>query len=293
MTATLPDFLYVGTSKAGSTWLFNALALHPDVYLASSKGLYYFDHHYENGRDWYLQQFEAAGAERAVGEISHSYLSSEPAAGRIAELNPAMRLLVCLREPVDRAFSDYLDLVKNGQHDGSFETALERFPRLVDRGRYATHLQRYVDRFPREQLHVSLFDDLGADAQAYADDVFAFLGVSPLLLPTGALQRRMPAGVPRNRTMAATTKRASRLVLKLGLRRLRSTVKRSAVVRQALYRSYKDDRPTVDPALAAELRREFALEVSALDALLDRPVASRWGYAPDPTDAGGTSGGTR
>jgi hypothetical protein len=288
MTTTLPGFLYVGTSKAGSTWLFNALALHPDVYLASSKGLYYFDQHYENGREWYLQQFKGAGAEPAIGEISHSYLSSEPAAGRIAELNPRMRLLVCLREPVDRAFSDYLDLVKNGQHDGSFETALERFPRLVERGRYATHLQRYIDRFPREQLHVSLFDDLGADAQAYADDVFSFLGVSPLRLPPGALQRRMPAGVPRSRTMAATTKRGSRLVLRLGLRRLRSTVKRSAVVRQALYRSYTDDRPTVDPAVAAELRREFAVEVSALDAMLDRPVSKRWGYVSGPTGSGDT-----
>jgi hypothetical protein len=288
VTPAQPNFLYVGTSKAGSTWLFNALALHPDVYLASSKGLYYFDQHYGNGPEWYLRQFEGAGAQPAIGEISHSYLSSEPAAERIAELNPRMRLLACLREPVDRAFSDYLDLVKNGQHDGSFESALDRFPRLVDRGRYATHLQRYVDRFPREQLHISLFDDLGADAQAYADDVFSFLGVSRLLLPPGALQRRMPAGVPRSRTMAATTKRASRLVLRLGLRRLRSTVKRSAVVRQALYRSYADDRPTVDPALAAELRREFAVEVSALDALLGRPVSQLWGYAPGLPGSGDT-----
>src|SRR4051812_44651015 len=167
---TIPNFAYIGTNKAGSTWLFNALARHPEVYLASDKGLYYFDHHFDKGRQWYLDHFRGADDEVAVGEISHSYLSSAEAPGRIAELNPCMRLLVCLREPVDRAFSDYLDLVKNGQFDGPFSAALEQFPRLLDRGRYATHLQRYLDLFPREQVHVSLFDDLRTDPQAYADE---------------------------------------------------------------------------------------------------------------------------
>lgn len=281
----MPTFLYIGTSKAGSTWLFNALALHPDVHLASSKGLYYFDQHHDRGPAWYLSQFADAREGAAVGEISHSYLSSASAPERIAALNPHIRLLVCLREPVDRAFSDYLDLVKNGQHDGSFETALERFPRLLERGRYATHLQRYVDLFPRQQLHVGLFDDLGQDAQAYGDGVFSFLGVAPLRLPPAALSRRMPAGVPRNRTAAGAAKHASRLVLRLGLKRLRSTVKRSTLMRQALYRPFADDRPSLDPSVAAELRRDFGSEVRALDALLDTPVSRRWGYPAGDSSA--------
>jgi hypothetical protein len=277
--APLPNFLYVGTSKSGSTWLFNALALHPDVYLAPSKGLYYFDQHFSKGAQWYASNFAGAAAESAVGEISHSYLSSEPAAERIAELNPDMRILACLREPADRAFSDYLDLVKNGQHDGSFETALERFPRLIDRGRYAAHLRRYFDHFPREQLHVSLYDDLSADAQTYADSIFGFLGIAALELPDSALQRRMPAGVPRSTLAASATKKASRLVLHLGLRRLRSTVKRSAVVRQTLYRPYKDDKPTMAQDTAQDLRGVFAPDVLDLDVLLGREISRRWGYS--------------
>ncbi|MFY9915406.1 MAG: sulfotransferase domain-containing protein [Nocardioidaceae bacterium] len=273
-----PNFLYIGTSKAGSTWLFNALALHPDVYLASNKGLYYFDQHFDRGQSWYLDQFEAADGATAAGEISHSYLSSPEAAPRIAELNAAMRLLVCLREPVDRAFSDYLDLVKNGQFDGTFEAALEAYPRLVQRGRYATHLERYLEFFPVDQLHVGLFDELRADAQQYADDVFAFLGVAQLPLPQTALRSRMPAGKARNKAVASAAKSASQAVKKLGLRRLRSRVKRSVVLRSALYRSYTDDRPTLDPAIAAELRSEFAPEVARLDSLLGHQVSQRWGY---------------
>lgn len=273
-----PDFLYIGTSKAGSTWLFNALALHPDVFLASNKGLYYFDEHFDHGRQWYLRQFASADRRAAAGEISHSYLSSPVAPQRIADLNPGMRLLACLREPVDRAFSDYLDLRKNDIFDGSFEAALARFPRLLDQGRYATHLRRYLDRFPREQVLVQLFDDLREDPQAYADEVFDFLGVPRLSLPASALRARMPAGTPRNATLVQAARAGSNLAKRAGFRRLRSRVKRSVAVRQALYRPYTDDRPSVDPGLARELRREFEAEVGELDGILGGSVSQRWGY---------------
>ena len=119
-----------------------------------------------------------------------------------------MRLLVCLREPVDRAFSDYLDLVKNGQcrrlvRERARAVSPPRRPRPI-----RDHLRRYLDLFPREQLLVQLFDDLRQDAQGYADEVFAFLGVSRLELPPAALKSRMPAGraahTPGRRAQAAS-----------------------------------------------------------------------------------------
>jgi hypothetical protein len=277
--AVTPNFLYVGTSKAGSTWLFNVLATHPDVQLADSKGLYYFDHHFDRGREWYLSHF--AGADRtAVGEISHSYLSSAEAPSRIAALDPGMRLLVCLREPVDRAFSDYLDLVKNQRFDGPFEEALDRFPGLLDRGRYATHLRRYLAEFPREQIHVGLFDDLKEDPHGYADEVFDFLGVRRLTLPPSELRSRMPAGTPRSPLAAHAAKAAARAVARAGLTRVRSRAKRSVTLRQLLYRPYSDDRPTVPSATAEQLREMVAPEVGDLDNLLNLAVSSRWGYRP-------------
>jgi Sulfotransferase domain len=277
-TDTVPDFLYVGTSKAGSTWLFNALSVHPDVWLASSKGLYFFDAHYDRGLDWYRQQFEDADGP-AVGEFSHSYLSSPEAPARIAAYSATMRLLVCLREPVDRAFSDYLDLVKNNGFTGSFTEAVDGHPRLLDRGRYATHLSRYLEHFPMSQLHVGLFDDLKTGAQEYADEVYDFLGVDRVALSAGDLRARMPAGKPRNAVVVGMAKRASKATASVGLRRLRSRVKRSTVVRSALYKQYHGDKPRLDPAVAEELRRGFADEVAQLDDLLGRAVSERWGYS--------------
>jgi Sulfotransferase domain len=276
-TDRVPDFLYIGTSKAGSTWLFNALAVSPDVWLASNKGLYFFDAHYERGVDWYRDQFRDADG-RAVGEFSHSYLSSREAPARIAEYAPSMRLLVCLREPVDRAFSDYLDLVKNNGFTGSFPDALEQYPRLLDRGRYATHLSGYLEHFPISQIHVGLFDDLKTGPQAYADEVYDFLGLERVALSAGDLRARMPAGRPRNAALVGAAKRASRVAASVGLRRWRSRIKRSTVVRSALYRQYRDDKPRLDPSVAADLHQTFAEEVARLDDLLGRPVSEVWGY---------------
>jgi hypothetical protein len=276
-TDTVPDFLYIGTSKAGSTWLFNALSVHDDVWLASNKGLYFFDAHFDRGVDWYRRQFEDADG-RAVGEFSHSYLSSPEAPARIAAYSPTMKLLVCLREPVDRAFSDYLDLVKNNGFGGSFSEAVEQYPRLLDRGRYATHLSRYLEHFPASQLHVGLFDDLKTGAQQYADEVYDFLGIDRVVLSTGDLRARMPAGRPRNATMVGLAKRASKVAASVGLRRWRSRIKRSTAVRSALYRQYRDDKPRLEPTLGLELRRGFADEVARLDGLLGRPVSEVWGY---------------
>ena len=189
-----------------------------------------------------------------------------------------MRLLVCLREPVDRAFSDYLDLAKNNGFTGSFTEAVEQHPRLLDRGRYATHLSRYLEHFPPTQIHVGFFDDLKTGAQEYADEVYDFLGIDRILLSAGDLRERMPAGRPRNTAMVRLAKRASKIAASVGMRRWRSKIKRSTVVRSALYKQYREDKPRLDPAVAAELRRGFADEVARLDELLGQPVSERWGY---------------
>lgn len=95
----------------------------------------------------------------------------------------------------------------------------------------------------------------------------------------------MPAGRPRNPAVAQAAKSASQLAKRVGLRRMRSRVKRSVLLRQALYRPYRDDRPTIDPELAVQLRASFTEEVLALDSLLGTPVAQRWGYAPGQVES--------
>jgi hypothetical protein len=276
---SLPNFLYIGTSKAGSTWIYDVLARHPDVYMAPGKGLYFFSTHYERGLDWYRAQFEGATGQRGVGEVSHTYLYCEAACERIAAALPDVKLLVSLREPVDRAFSDYLDAVKNGKIAGGFEAAIEREPAFLEISRYATYLLPYLRRFGRERIHVGLFEELGRDPQEFARAIFRFLGVAEIELAPRQRERMMPAGRPRSPGLAQLAKRASHAARALGLRGLRGRAKRSRAVRNLLYRPYaREERPSPRPETRERLWESFRGEVRALDALLGTSFAARWGY---------------
>ncbi len=274
-----PNFLYIGTSKAGSTWIYNVLAQHPDVFMAPGKGLYFFDNHYHYGLPWYRSQFQSARDQRVVGEISHSYLFSRDASQRIASLNRDMQLMVCLREPVDRAFSAYLDGLKNGEFDMSFREAIEQVPSLVNRGRYATHLEPYLEQFGRERIHVGLFDVLRRDPSAFASELYRFLGVRTVALQGKLRRKQMPAAEPRCEMAVVAAKKVSSIGKRMVLRHIKGKLKTSPWIRNVLYRPYTDaNRPQVAENIKATLHEQFRDEIYRLDHMLNADFRQLWGY---------------
>jgi len=211
----LPDFLIIGAKRSGTTTLFRSLQSHPDVlglFPASQdkKSPHYFDLDYQQGERWYRSFFPTErerrkpdGTERISGEASPYYLFHPLAPARIAAAVPDARLVVLLRNPVDRAFSHHWDRVKNGIEDLSFEEAIaaedERLAgeqeRLVQdaayrshayehfsyvrRGRYAEQLERVFAGTPRGRVLVLRSEDLYAEPQAAFDEALAFLGLAP------------------------------------------------------------------------------------------------------------------
>ena len=277
----LPSFLFLGPDKSGSTWIYNFLNHHDDVYMVAGKGLYYFSSHFDRGEEWYLGYFRQCGDARVRGEVSHNYLSSPEACSRIHKLNPAVKMMVCLREPAGRAFSAYLHALKNGRYaEGtSFEEALEVDPTLVDHGRYATQLKPYFDTFPSEQLYVTVFDDLGDGPQSFADGICDFLEIPRMSLTNKLASKMMPAGVPRTKTLVKTAKRCSKLFRSMGLRRLRGRIKTTRWIRNLLYVPYAaEGMPRMHQATEERLKVLFRKEVLALDDRLDLGLARRWGY---------------
>lgn len=276
-----PDFIYIGTSKAGSTWHFKVLSWHPEIYMYPGKDLGFFSGHYENGWQWYLSQFQPKPTERVVGEVSHTYLVHPAAPERIAEHLPDVKMLICLRDPVQRTFSDYLDGVKNGKFSGSFETELERNPGLIDRSRYGTQFQRYLQRFERSQFHIGCFDELATAPKQYAQRMYEFLGVDALKIPGELTRKVLPAGEARSAALAGTAKRLSRFARRTGLDAVRGRLKTSAFVRNMLYRPFDDSsRPKMERATEARLRNLFAEEVQLFDELAGTDLSARWNYLP-------------
>jgi Sulfotransferase domain len=199
----LPDFLILGAQKAGTTALYAYLRWHPDLTGPSWKEVSFFDRHYARGASWYRGHFPLRPRGRIVGEASPGYLFHPLAPKRVQETVAGARLIVLLRDPVDRALSHYHHEVALGREPLSFEEALdaeeertrgeeERLVRdpshfshawwdftYVARGRYAEQLERWLAVFPREQLLVLASEQLAADTAATFARVLDFLGAPP------------------------------------------------------------------------------------------------------------------
>src|SRR5438874_9396950 len=142
----LPDFIIGGAPRSGTTWLYHLLDRHPDVYMAApvtpEPKFFLVDRLYEKGLAYYASQwFAGAGNSRLAGEKSTDYLESGAAAKRIARDLPRVKLVFILREPVDRAYSNYLWTRMNGLETEDFQTALrlesERERTLPEKWKFA------------------------------------------------------------------------------------------------------------------------------------------------------------
>lgn len=199
----LPGFLIVGAMKSGTTTLAVMLARHPGIYMHPAKELHFFDRYPDRGLDWYRAQFRGAQRGSLVGEATPEYMFDPRASDLMAEVLPAARLVVILRDPVDRAYSHYWHNRMHDREPLSFHDALaaerqrtmrSRIDRwrysYATRGLYADQLRHLERWYPREAIHVMLTSDLLEQPQKQIDDVVRFLGLSMGgLAPSGRLPR--------------------------------------------------------------------------------------------------------
>ncbi len=206
-----PNFFIIGAAKAGTTSLYEYLRQHPDVFMPEDKEPWFFSDLPDPAPssasrytlDTYLDLFANAGTAKAIGEASVSYLPSAAAAQRIHERYPDARIILALRNPADRVYSWYSFLCQWGIEPGlSFEEALADEDRRIavalehrtswyadelilyyQFGLISRHIEPWVARFPRHQIHVLLFDDLKKRPVETTQKVFEFLGVDASFTP--------------------------------------------------------------------------------------------------------------
>lgn len=197
----IPNFFIVGAPKAGTTSLYEYLSMHPEVYMpASIKEPDYFSHeeilqqklYYKTEHITNEQKYEALFAgvtnQKAVGEASVSYLFYPGTASNIYRFNPAAKILIILREPVERAFSHYLMDSRLGLLDASFEEivfqrlkhqfAAMYYQQIVSLGEYAAQIERYLAVFGPDQVKILFYDHLKSDPEAVMRSIFEFLGIN-------------------------------------------------------------------------------------------------------------------
>ena len=191
-----PDFVIIGTTKGGTSWIVQNLQVQAGVSIPMrpEAGLHFFSRHYDKGTDWYLDHFAGIGDEIAlVGEKSASYLPHPDVPGRLQALLPQARLIAQLRNPVDRAYSDYCMHVRRGQADRDIERYLDPertpIPRLVQDGLYFKHLSAYLDRFDADQLLVTIYEEMERRPEQVLEAICGHLGIENPVLSENIGQR--------------------------------------------------------------------------------------------------------
>jgi hypothetical protein len=197
-----PSFLFIGASKSGSSWFFEILREHPQVFVPANKATFFFSDYYDRGIAWYEAFFSKASRESTVGEVCHDYLLSPDALRRIREYRPDMRLVCCLRNPYARALSAWRFFGRNGMDQPTLAAQGERHPSVFDQGFYATQLSVLLSVFPRDQVLIFFFEELSAAPEAIAHRLYEFIGVKPDFLPPSLYKRVNVNAKPRSRIVA-------------------------------------------------------------------------------------------
>ena len=188
------DFIVVGAEKSGTTWLAEMLWQHPGIFVPRQKELHYFNRQLDEAPEienynfnkpvgWYLRFYEEAPPGVKMGECCPAYLWDAAAPQRIHDFNPLVKIVMILRNPVERFLSAYRYLAQRGVVTTSdFHVVLQRHRELLlDRGAYHPQVRRYLDLFPPGQVRVYWFDDLRREASSMLLDIEAFIGVEPFV----------------------------------------------------------------------------------------------------------------
>lgn len=290
-----PNFLIIGAPRSGTTTLYEALRQHPDVYMSPLKEPWFAELSGDFGPwtgpgdrqpllDWesYRSLFSGAQDEHAIGEASTLYLYEPEAPERIAAQLPAVRLVAVLRNPVDRAFSNFLEHVHEGReplHDFGLALEAEEERREIgwapswryrDLGHYGRQLERYGRIFPRAQMLVILYEDLMRHSDRTFSEIYAFLGVDPNFSPQMP-HRLNPSGIPKNRLLHRLATKPN--MLKDLLRRALSEQSRMAIRTWLMTTNLR--RPVLEPEIRALLTASYAHDIAMLEAFLGRDL-SHW-----------------
>ena len=196
----LPYFICIGVQKSATTTLYDLLKTHPDIYLPHKKETKFFqyDEEYEKGIEYYSRYFDDATANQVKGEIDPSYIFyCEKTLPRIKEkLGDEIKIIVMLRNPVDRAYSHYLMSLKKGFEKMSFEDAVfNESVRLksgirnneinfsyITRGLYFNQLKKCFGLYDRKQFLILTFDEFIINRDRCVLEIEKFIGVRELPL---------------------------------------------------------------------------------------------------------------
>lgn len=290
----VPNFLLIGAGKAGTTALYEYLRQHPQVYMSPTKEPNFFAFMGEEidfqgpgeqeminctsvtNFEIYYALFKQVSNQKAIGEASHWYLYSPKAAARIKYYLPNVKLIAILRDPVQRAYSDFLHFVRDSREPYTdFVQAIQEeeirieknwgFGHYIRRGLYYQQVKRYFDRFDQSQIKIYLNEDLKANSLGLMNEIFQFLGIDDTFVPDTSYQPNV-SGIPKNKALHTLFRKSN------PIRTLIEPIAPASLRKLAINLKGKN---LVQPPLSPEIRQQLIQEIYREDILKLQDLVQR------------------
>ncbi len=290
MEKKIPNFFIVGTPKAGTTSLYFYLEEHPEIFMSPIKETNYFSYNeikeqklyyneeYIKTPDDYMNQFAGVKDEKAVGEASVSYLYYPSVPGKVKAFNPESRIIMVLRNPVDRGFSHYLMDKRLGFVKTSLKDIVERkdhsrqknlyYQQYISLGCYYEQVKRYLDTFGKERVKILLYEDIVTNIGEVVKDIYSFLEVAPDY-KAGTDKKHNTFLAPKNPLIEKlyASKFFRVIVKKIFGNSLQAKIKNIFF--------QKEKKPELDPRLKASMLEIFRDDIQKTSELIGRDL-SKW-----------------
>ena len=275
----LPTFLILGAQKCGTTALHALLSQHHEICMSAPKETNFFNLHFDKGVSYYRRTFFSSWkGQNAAGEATPTYLFLPYIPRRVRKTLPEVKMLVILRDPVQRAFSHWWMNTTHGRETSNFRDAIRNSLKFSDEdianakmcgwfylqiGYYAEQLKRYFRAFPRERFHIIFDRQLKENAEATLMEIHRFIGVSPQSPPGTPLRRHEALG-PFGAKLKGMLRRVS-------LDRFIPPEMGSAARR--FFMAFGDHPPTIDTEMREWLSEHYRPHNQALQELLNADVS--------------------
>jgi hypothetical protein len=307
------NFFIIGAAKSGTTSLYKYLDQHPDIYFSPIKEPNYFSEDIDIKRfssiykkntfldtdlyfagkllpelqltfvrnpNHYNRLFENSEEYKIKAEASTSYLYSKSAAQNIYNYNSQAKILVVLRNPIERAFSHYQMALRYGHTELGFREALEKnlnqnekgwgiSELFIELGQYSNQLSRYFEIFPKEQIKILFFDDLKLDSRSFLNDCFEFLNLESIETNTDKIY---------NSKKLPRTPQLNHLLTKIGAKKLiKSIVSESTkkLLVKAFYKNTEDEISKNDVKFLLDIYED---DINKTARLINRDLTSWLSY---------------
>lgn len=291
----VPNFVVIGAPKSGTTSLYYYLTQHPDIYLPERKELHYFsyDQLRENAngpgdgeilsslcgsRDDYLRHFEGVSGEMAIGDISPSYLYYG-AHAKIRDELGAAKIIVLLRNPIEKAYSQFMHMVRDQREDLLFYDALmaessrrekgwSDIWRYAESSLYAERLQAFIDFFGRDHVHIVVFDDFENSTDLSVRGILRFLEIDDtVFIDTSGRYNR--TGASKSNLLAKFLNRSSPLK---SFVKVVTPDRWRIALRLKIVDLNTAEKNAIDGRSRAYLQNYFSADILALESMLGRKL---------------------